>query len=122
MLVHGHAHRRSVVSAWTGRAVAPGHGVTVLARRSTVRLTDLPTWSGDDLHAHRVTDVGGGQRVGVARRVEHRGYIRLAIRFAFERLAQIEDEPFLRIIRFKHVEHALANDRALNSVAARTQT
>jgi ribosomal protein S12 methylthiotransferase accessory factor len=27
---------------------------TVLARRSTVRLTDLPTWAGDDLHAHVV--------------------------------------------------------------------
>ena len=34
---------------------------TVLARRTTVRLTDLPTWRGDDLHAHVV---GGLQEAG----------------------------------------------------------
>jgi ribosomal protein S12 methylthiotransferase accessory factor len=43
---------------------------TVLARRSTVRLTDLPTWSGDDLHEHVV---GGLHRRGFDVLVDVRG-------------------------------------------------
>jgi YcaO-like protein with predicted kinase domain len=42
---------------WTARGTAALVGLlqdTVLARRSTVPLTDLPSWSGDDLHARVV--------------------------------------------------------------------